>query len=117
MSTDRRGFLQRLTALLAAAKVISPDSLMAAPVPEIAPNAPNGPLETTLWHPDTCKCVISLQWDRTLSLEARTHRVIGVKRCKLPHPEHVIGQLHEGSAYHKWHKQERARALKAQENA
>jgi hypothetical protein len=67
-------------------------------------------IQTTTWRPDTCKCVITYQWDDTISENARTHTyktwVLGpgeaisaVLSNATTHPAIVLGTKVEGSAF------------------
>jgi hypothetical protein len=62
-------------------------------------------LQTTTWHPDTCGCVISYQWDDAVPAEQRKHTFASVdsSKCKTAHPPIVLGTQVESSPYHSYH--------------
>ena len=37
---------------------------------------------TTTWHPDTCGCVVNLEWDDAEEPDNRTHKPLMVKPCQ-----------------------------------
>jgi hypothetical protein len=59
----------------------------------------------TRWRPDTCACVLELEWDDTDPEETRAHNAIKVERCEAhPHEgkpnQHVFETVH-GENRHK----------------
>lgn len=59
----------------------------------------------TRWRPDTCTCVLELEWDDEHPEEAREHKAIKVERCGAhPHEgapnQHVFETVH-GENRHK----------------
>jgi hypothetical protein len=59
----------------------------------------------TRWRPDTCGCVLELEWDDQHPEDAREHRPVKIERCGAhDHPgkpnEHVFGLVH-GENQHK----------------
>lgn len=48
-------------------------------------------IQTTIWHPDTCSCVIEYQWDDTTSEDSRTHDFKSLKRACPAHAAELDG--------------------------
>ena len=38
-------------------------------------------IQTTRWSPDTCKCVIEMNWDDAVSEDQRQHTLKEIKKC------------------------------------
>lgn len=57
----------------------------------------------TTWRPDSCHCEIRFSDDPTDRVEPRLHQIESVDRCACAHPDLVIGQQLEGSAFHNEH--------------
>lgn len=60
-------------------------------------------MKKTLWRPSTCGCEIEYEWDRDEGPETRKHRIVSVNPCGQDHPVIVVGELLEGSEFHKDH--------------
>lgn len=59
----------------------------------------------TRWRPDTCACVLELEWDDTDAEDAREHRPVKIERCGFHEHagkpnEHVFALVH-GENQHK----------------
>lgn len=53
----------------------------------------------TRWRPDTCACVLELEWDDEHPEDAREHRPVKIERCAAHEHrgcsnEHVFGVVH-----------------------